>query len=60
VPPAQRFQQGTTYRGLDDYDGRRDAERAERQALGTLERQGDRVTIKPAAGVPGDSVASTL
>jgi len=28
---------------LDDYCGRRDAERPERRALGTLERQGDRV-----------------
>jgi transposase len=42
--------QRTTYRELgDDYYDRRHAERATRRALETLERQGYRVTIEPAA-----------
>lgn len=40
----------TTYRDLgDDYYDRRHAERAKRRALQTLEGQGYRVTLEPAA-----------
>jgi hypothetical protein len=40
----------TTYRDLgDDYYDRRHADRAKQRALQTLERQGHRVTIEPAA-----------
>jgi transposase len=40
----------TTYHELgDDYYDRRHAERAKRRALETLERQGYRVVLEPAA-----------